>query len=109
MAPDTILEACLKDALRGVRKDLPAASMPRNEMLKVVRLWATATLVDRAGLGNRDAMSVWDEWASGTEIPPWGLRRKDVTQSSEISFANSRRDIVAPRTEVYLKLLKATR
>lgn len=104
---ESIFGACVKAALRDARKGLSAARMPRNEMLKVVRLWATATLVDCAGLGNREAMMLWDQWAHGG-IPEWGVRRGGITGNSESSFAKSKRDVLAPRTRFYLSLLKST-
>lgn len=73
---------------------------------EVLRLWTTSAFVDFADLSNRDAMSLWDSMdIPGT--PRWSIDPTETTtQSAEISFTNSRREVFNPRREFYLSWLK---
>lgn len=75
---------------------------------EVLRLWTTSAFVDFADLSNRDAMSLWDSMdIPGT--PRWSIDPTETTtQSAEISFTNSRREVFNPRREFYLSWLKKT-
>ena len=72
----------------------------------MVRLWATSALVDFAGLSNRDAMRAWDQVFATLGMPSWDIGPTSATQSPETSFTNSRREVVRPRKEFYLRLLE---
>lgn len=103
-----LLQPWFKACLDRYRASLQAGGSYLSD--EAVRLWTTSSLVDFAGLSNREAMIVWDrDIAASRDMPTWDVHPNFPTQSGEVSFANARREVFHPRKGFYLQLLDIPR